>query len=151
MKTDLELMNIAYKEALKCPKSDEIPVGCIIVDEQGSIVAKGHNKREIKHSTFAHAEIEAIRKANNKYKDWQLPNCSIYITLEPCIMCAGAILQARFKKIVYGAKNPKGGAFGSSINVLDAKELNVKPLVISGVMEKECSSLIKEYFKDKRK
>ena len=113
MKTDIELMNLALKEAYKCPKNDEIPVGCIIVDEEGNVIAKGHNKRENKHSVFAHAEIEAIKKANKKYEDWQLPNCSIYITLEPCIMCAGAILQARFKKIVYGAKNPKAGAFGS--------------------------------------
>lgn len=151
MKTDIELMKLALKEAYKCPMDDEIPVGCIIVDEKRNVIAKGHNKRESKHSTFAHAEIEAINKANKIYEDWQLPNCAIYITLEPCIMCAGAILQARFKKIVYGAKNPKLGAFGSSINVMEAKNLNVNPEIVSGILEKECSDLLKEFFKNKRK
>jgi len=148
---DEKLMALALKEANKCPKDDEVPVGCIIVNSEGKIIAKGHNKREKKHSVFSHAEVEATSKASKELKDWQLVNCTIYITLEPCIMCAGAILQSRFSKIVYGAKNPKAGAFGSSINVVDAKNLNVNPEIVSGVLEEECSAIIKDYFKNKRK
>lgn len=141
---------MALKEAAKAANQDEVPVGCVIVDGESRIISKAYNLREKKHSVFSHAEIEAIKKASKKREDWQLVDCTIYVTLEPCIMCAGAILQSRFKKIVFGARDPKGGAFGSSINVLDSKNLNVQPLVVSGVLEVECSTILKSFFKEKR-
>lgn len=143
-------MSIALKEAQKASLKDEVPIGCVIVKD-GKIISKGFNQRETKNLVVSHAEIEAINKANKKLNSWRLEGCDIYITLEPCIMCAGAIIQARFNNVYYGAKDFKGGAFGSSINVLDASNINHHPCVIGGILEHECSSIISEYFKNKRK
>lgn len=150
MNIDEKYMTIALKEATKAFLEDEVPVGCVIIDEKGVILSKAHNKREHKSSVFSHAECEAISIASKKRKDWQLSDCTIYVTLEPCIMCAGAILQSRFKRIVYGAEDHKGGAFGSSINVLNTKNLNVKPIIVEGILKEECSTLLSSYFKGKR-
>ena len=142
-------MKEALKEAKKAELIDEVPIGCVIVKDD-KIIARGHNQREINQSPIGHAEIIAINKASKKLKSWRLEGCDIYVTLEPCIMCSGAIIQSRISKVYYGASDPKGGALGSSINVLEAKNINHHPEVISGVMQEECSKIITNYFKLKR-
>ena len=144
-----KFMSAAIKEAYKALQEDEVPIGCVIVKE-GKIIARGHNRRESLNLVSAHAEIQAITKANKKLKSWRLEGCDIYVTLEPCIMCAGAIIQSRFVNVYYGAKDYKGGAFGSSINVLEANNINHHPNVVGGIKETECSQLISNYFKSKR-
>ena len=142
-------MKLAIKEAQKAELIDEVPIGCIIV-RNDKVIARGFNHRESKRLVVSHAEIEAINKANKKLGAWRLEDCDMYITLEPCIMCAGAIIQARFKRVVYGAKDYKGGAFGSSINVMDAQNINHHPEIVGGILEQECSTLLSNYFKKKR-
>ena len=142
-------MKEALKEARKAELIDEVPIGCVIVKDD-KIIARGHNQRETKQSPIGHAEIIAINKASKKLKSWRLEGCDIYVTLEPCIMCSGAIIQSRINKVYYGASDPKGGALGSSINVLEANNINHHPEVISGVLKEECSSIITNYFKAKR-
>lgn len=142
-------MKEALKEAKKAELIDEVPIGCVIVKDD-KIIARGHNQRETKQSPIGHAEIVAINKASKKLKSWRLEGCDIYVTLEPCIMCSGAIIQSRINKVYYGASDPKGGALGSSINVLEANNINHHPEVVSGVLKEECSSIITNYFKAKR-
>ena len=149
MDKDIKFMKLALKEAKKAEQIDEVPIGCVIV-KNDKVIARGFNHREIKKMVISHAEIEAINKANKKLKAWRLEDCDIYITLEPCIMCAGAIIQARFKRVIFGAYDYKGGAFGSSIDVLAAKDINHHPEIVKGVMIEECSSIISNYFKNKR-
>ncbi len=143
-------MSLAIKEAIKASFEDETPIGCVIVKDD-KVIARGHNKREHKNLVTSHAEIEAITKANKKLKSWRLIDCDIYVTVEPCIMCAGAIIQSRIKNVYYGASDPKGGAFGSSLNALDANNINHHPNVIGGILKDECAIIIKNYFKNKRK
>ncbi len=150
MKKDkIYFMKQALKEAEKALLVDEVPIGCVIVKDD-KIIARGYNKRETKNDATSHAEIEAIRKANKKLNSWRLVDCDIYITLEPCIMCMGAIIQSRIKNIYYGAKDYKGGALGSSIDVLKAENINHHPNVESGILEEECSLIVSNYFKKKR-
>ena len=143
-------MKEAIKEAKKAELIDEVPIGCVIVKDS-KIISRGHNIRETKQNPIGHAEIVAITKASKKLKSWRLDGCDIYITLEPCIMCSGAIIQSRIKHIYFGAFDPKGGALGSSIDVLKADNINHHPDVTSGVLKEECSSLLTNYFKNKRK
>ena len=143
-------MSLALKEAQKALLEDETPIGCVIVKDD-KVIARGHNKREIKNLVTSHGEIEAITKANKKLKSWRLVDCDLYVTVEPCIMCGGAIIQSRIRNVYYGAKDLKGGAFGSSINILDANNINHKPNIIGGILEEECAIIIKNYFKNKRK
>ena len=149
MEKCIKYMKEALKEARKAELIDEVPIGCVIVKDD-KIIARGHNQRETNQSPIGHAEIIAINKASKKLKSWRLEGCDIYVTLEPCIMCSGAIIQSRINKVYYGASDPKGGALGSSINVLEAKNINHHPEVISGVMQEECSKIITNYFKAKR-
>ena len=142
-------MKEALKEAKKAELIDEVPIGCVIVKDD-KVIARGHNQRETNQSPIGHAEIIAINKASKKLKSWRLEGCDIYVTLEPCIMCSGAIIQSRISKVYYGASDPKGGALGSSINVLEANNINHHPEVISGVLKEECSKIITNYFKLKR-
>ena len=150
MKSKEYFMHQALLEAKKAERIDEVPIGCVIV-QNDKIIARGFNHRESKNLVESHAEMEAIKKANKKLKSWRLENCDIYITLEPCIMCSGAILQSRIKNIYFGAHDFKGGALGSSINILEAKNINHHPEAFGGILEKECSEIISNYFKGKRK
>ena len=143
-------MKMALEEAKLAELEDEVPVGCVIVKDD-KVIAKAHNLRETNHDPLGHAETLAIKKASEVLNDWQLVNCELYVTVEPCIMCAGAIIQSRISKVIYGAPDLKGGAFGSSINVLDAQNINHRPEIVKGVLEKECVEIIKNYFKSKRK
>ena len=147
---DEHFMKIALKEAEKAREIDEVPIGAVIVKDN-RVIARGHNLRESKKDPLGHAELVAIKRASKKIGDWQLVDCTLYVTLEPCIMCGGAIIQSRIKTVVYGADDPKGGAFGSSINVLDANNINHKPQIKRCILKEECSQIIKNYFKSKRK
>ena len=139
----------AIKEAKKAELLDEVPIGCVIVKDN-KIISRGHNIRESKNNPIGHAEIIAITKASKKLNSWRLNDCELYVTIEPCIMCSGAIIQSRIKAVYYGAKDYKGGAFGSSIDVLKAENINHHPEIVGGVLGKECSELISRYFKNKR-
>ena len=150
MEQYVKYMEMALAEAKLAALEDEVPVGCVIVKDD-KVIAKAHNLRETNKDPLGHAETLAIKKASEVLGDWQLVNCDLYVTVEPCIMCAGAIIQSRISKVIYGASDLKGGAFGSSINVLDAQNINHRPEIIKGVLEKECTEIIKNYFKSKRK
>lgn len=143
-------MKAAYKEAQKAFIEDEVPIGCVIVKD-GKIIARAHNKKEKKNSAIFHAEIECIKKTNKKVNDWYLKDCDIYVTLEPCMMCTGAIINSRIRKIYFACKDPKGGAIVSNINILQIKNINHYPEIEYGIMENECSELLKEFFRNKRK
>ena len=146
----IKFMKEAIKEAKKAELIDEVPIGCVVVKD-GKVISRGHNIRETKQNPIGHAEIVAITKASKKLNSWRLDGCDIYITLEPCIMCSGTIIQSRIRHIYFGAFDPKGGALGSSIDVLKAENINHHPEVTSGVLQEECSSLLTNYFKNKRK
>ena len=140
----------ALKEAELAKLEDEVPIGCVIVKDN-QIIARAHNQREITNNPLGHAETLAIKKASEVLNDWQLVDCDLYVTIEPCIMCGGAIIQSRIRKVIYGAPDLKGGAFGSSINILDAQNINHRPEIVKGILEEECTKIIKDYFKSKRK
>lgn len=136
--------------AKKAAEEGEIPVGALIVRE-GRLIGRGHNRREKKKDVSSHAEIEALRKAEKKLQNWRLDKATIYVTLEPCLMCAGAILQARLGRVVYGAADPKEGALVSKYFVYDAPTLQERPLVKGGVRAQECEALLADFFAKKRK
>ena len=150
MDKDIKYMMEALKEAELAKLEDEVPIGCVIVKDD-QIIARSHNQRDKSHNPLGHAETLAIKEASEVLGDWQLVDCELYVTIEPCIMCSGAIIQSRIKRVVYGAPDIKGGAFGSSINILEANNINHHPEVTKGVLEEECSLIIKNYFKSKRK
>ncbi len=142
-------MKKALSEAFKALKKDEVPIGCVIVKD-GAVIARAHNLRETKKKATAHAEILAIEKACKKLGDWRLDGCELYVTLEPCIMCAGAILNARIKKVYFGAREPKGGAVESRFQLLDKGALNWTTDFEGGVLDEDCALLITEFFRKKR-
>lgn len=142
-------MKKALLEAFKALKKDEVPIGCVIVKD-GAVIARAHNLRETKKKATAHAEILAIEKACKKLGDWRLDGCELYVTLEPCIMCAGAILNARIKKVYFGAREPKGGAVESRFQLLDKGALNWTTDFEGGVLDEDCALLITEFFRKKR-
>ena len=150
MTTDEKYMREAIKQARKAAKIDEVPIGCVIVYDD-KIIARGYNRRNTDKSTLAHAEIIAIRKAAKVIGDWRLEDCTVYITLEPCPMCAGAIVQARIPRVVVGAMNPKAGCAGSVINLLQMDGFNHKAELTSGVLVDECRTMLQDFFKEMRK
>jgi len=142
----LHYMRLAYNEALKAFEANETPIGCIIV-YNGNIAGKAYNMRNTAKNVLRHAEIMAIDQACAYLGDWRLEGCRLYVTVEPCAMCAGAIIQARIDEVVYGANNPKAGCAGSILNILAEPGFNHQACVISGVMEEECSRLMSDFFK----
>ena len=142
-------MRQAITQAKKAEKLMEVPIGCVIVYE-GKVIARGYNRRNTDKNTLSHAELNAIRKASKKLGDWRLEECTMYVTLEPCQMCAGAIVQARIPNVVIGCMNPKAGCAGSIINLLDMKQFNHQVEVIRGVRQDECSEMMKSFFRDLR-
>ena len=139
----------ALKEAELAKLEDEVPIGCVIVKDD-QIIARAHNQREVTNNPLGHAETLAIKKASEILNDWQLVDCDLYVTIEPCIMCGGAIIQSRIRRVIYGAPDLKGGAFGSSINILYAQNINHRPEIVKGILEEECTKILKDYFKSKR-
>ena len=150
MTSDESFMKQAVKQAKKAYDKLETPIGCVIVHED-KIIARGYNKRNMKKNTLAHAEILAINKASKVLGDWRLEDCTMYVTLEPCPMCAGAIVQARIPRVVIGSKNPKAGCAGSVLNLLQQDGLNHQVEVTKGVLAEECSGLMTSFFRELRK
>ena len=148
-KLDMKYMKEAMKQARKAYALREVPIGCIIV-YQDKIIGRGYNRRTIDKNTLAHAELQAIRKASRKMNDWRLEDCTMYVTLEPCQMCSGAIVQSRMTRVVVGCMNPKAGCAGSILNLLDMPEFNHQVELTTGVMEEECSQMMKSFFKELR-
>lgn len=146
---DEKYMREALKQAKKAYDLGEVPIGCVIV-YQDRIIGRGYNRRNTDRNTLAHAEITAINKASKALKDWRLEECTLYVTLEPCQMCAGAIVQARVTETVIGAMNPKAGCGGSILNILEMPEFNHQVTVRRGVLQEECTNLLNSFFKELR-
>ncbi len=142
-------MKEALKQARKAKKIGEVPIGCVIV-YQGKIIARGYNRRTTDKNTLSHAELNAIRKASRVMGDWRLEDCDMYVTLEPCQMCSGAIVQARMRKVYIGCMNPKAGCAGSVLNLLQVERFNHQVEFESGILGEECSMLLTEFFKELR-
>lgn len=149
MSLDEKYMKEAIRQAKKAYALGEVPIGCVIVHD-GKIIGRGYNRRNTDKNTLAHAEITAINKASKKIGDWRLEDCTLYVTLEPCQMCAGAIVQARVTRVVMGSMNPKAGCGGSILNVLEMPEFNHQVDVTRGVLEEECSHMLTSFFKELR-
>ena len=146
---DEKYMKEAIRQAKKAYRLDETPIGCVIVHE-GKIIGRGYNRRNTNKSPLAHAEITAIKKASKKLGDWRLEECTLYVTLEPCQMCAGAIIQSRVTRVVVGCMNPKAGCAGSVLNLLDVKAFNHQAELVTGVLKEECSALMTGFFRELR-
>ena len=142
-------MRQAITQAKKAEKLMEVPIGCVIVYE-GKVIARGYNRRNTDKNTLSHAELNAIRKASKKLGDWRLEGCTMYVTLEPCQMCAGAIVQARIPEVVMGCMNPKAGCAGSILNILEMPQFNHQVKVTRGILEVECSQMLKTFFEELR-
>ena len=147
--TDEKYMKEAIKQAKKAYAIGEVPIGCVIV-YQDKIIGRGYNRRTIDNNTLAHAELIAIKKASKKMNDWRLEDCTMYVTLEPCQMCSGAIVQSRMTRVVVGCMNPKAGCGGSILNILEMPQFNHQAEVTRGVLEEECSSMLKRFFQELR-
>ena len=149
MKIKEKYMKEALKEARKAYDKGEVPIGAVIVKDD-KIIARGHNLRESKKDPLAHAELIAIKKAAKKIGDWRLYGCSLYVTVEPCPMCAGAIVLSRIDELNIGTMDPKGGAVGSVMNILEGKKLNHEVKVDNYILQNECSEILKEFFRELR-
>jgi tRNA(adenine34) deaminase len=149
LKTDEKYMRAAIKQAQKAYALNETPIGCVIVYD-GKIIGRGYNRRNTDKNPLAHAEIAAIKKASRKMGDWRLEGCTMYVTLEPCQMCAGAIIQSRMTRVVVGCMNPKAGCAGSVLNLLQVKEFNHQAELTTGMLEEECSALMTGFFRELR-
>lgn len=146
---DERFMKEALRQAKKAYALMEVPIGCVIVQD-GKVIARGYNRRNTDKNTTSHAEINAIRKASKTLGDWRLEDCTIYITLEPCQMCAGAIVQSRISRAVIGSMNPKAGCAGSVLNLLEMQEFNHQVDVERGVLQEECSTMLSGFFRELR-
>ena len=142
-------MKEAIRQAKKALALKEVPIGCVIVHE-GKIIARGYNRRNTDKNTLSHAELNAIKKASKKLGDWRLEGCTMYVTLEPCQMCAGALMQSRIDEVVIGSMNPKAGCAGSVLNLLDMPGFNHRVEVVRGILEEPCSGLMSSFFKELR-
>ncbi|MCH5272854.1 MAG: tRNA adenosine(34) deaminase TadA [Lachnospiraceae bacterium] len=149
-KEDISFMREALRQAKKAAALGEVPIGCVLVSG-GKIVARGYNRRNTDKTTLAHAELAAIRKGSRLFGDWRLEQCTLYVTLEPCPMCAGAIVQARIPRVVAGCMNPKAGCAGSVLNVLNTPGFNHKAEFESGILEKECMEILQDFFGNLRR
>ena len=146
---DEKYMREAIRQAKKAWKIEEVPIGCVIVYE-GKIIGRGYNRRTTDKNPLAHAEINNIKKASRKMGDWRLEDCTLYVTLEPCQMCAGAIVQARMKRVVVGCMNPKAGCAGSLLNLLQFPAFNHQVEIETGILQEECSAILTGFFKEMR-
>ena len=149
MTKDEEYMRIAIKEAEKASSLDEVPVGCVIVQD-GKIIAKGHNLKEKNQDATKHAEMVAIQKASTILNTWCLDDCDLYVTLEPCLMCTGAIVQSRIRHVYYGASDPKGGCIDSVLELKSIPKINHHPKTTGGVLQPACSQILTSFFQKKR-
>lgn len=149
MTEDERYMKEAIKQAKKAYALDEVPIGCVIVQDN-KIIARGYNRRNTDKNALAHAEISAIKKASKKTGDWRLEDCTMYVTLEPCQMCAGAIVQSRMKRVVIGSMNAKAGCAGSILNLLQMQQFNHQVEITRGVREEECSQMLSQFFRELR-
>lgn len=149
MTTDEKFMKAALTQAKKAYALNEVPIGCVIV-QNNRIIARGYNRRNTDKNTLAHAELTAIKKASKKTGDWRLEDCTLYVTLEPCQMCAGAIVQSRMQRVVIASMNAKAGCAGSVLNLLQMKEFNHQVEITRGVLEEECSSMLSGFFRELR-
>ena len=149
MTQEEKYMKEAIRQAKKAAAVGDVPIGCVIVHED-KIIARAYNQRNKKKTTLAHAELLAIQKASKKLEDWRLEECTMYITLEPCQMCAGAIVQARIDEVVIGSMNPKAGCAGSVLNLLDIPAFNHQVHITKGILEEECSQMLSGFFKELR-
>ena len=149
MEQHIKFMKEAIRQAKKAAKLDEVPIGCVIT-YQDRIIARGYNRRNTDKSTLAHAEIAAIKKASKIIGDWRLEECTLYVTLEPCQMCAGAIVQARIPRVVIGTMNAKAGCAGSVMNLLQVKGFNHQVDLTTGILEEACSQMLSEFFRKLR-
>ena len=150
MNENEKYMREAIRQAKKAYAIGEVPIGCVIVYED-KIIGRGYNRRTIDKNPLAHAELIAIKKASKKMGDWRLEECTMYVTLEPCQMCSGAIVQARMKKVVVGCMNPKAGCAGAILNLLQVEKFNHQVELETGVLEEECSEMMKNFFRELRK
>ena len=149
MTADEKYMKAAIRQAKKAYAIGEVPIGCVIVCED-KIVGRGYNRRNTDKNTFSHAEITAINKASKKTGDWRLEGCTLYVTLEPCQMCAGACVQARIDRVVIGSMSPKSGCAGSVLNILQMEQFNHQVEITSGILEEECSKMLSDFFAELR-
>lgn len=149
MNEDEKFMKKALHQARRAALIGEVPIGCVIV-RNGKVIARGFNRRKTRHSTLAHAEISAIDKASRRLGDWRLEGCTMYVTLEPCQMCSGALVQSRIDRVVIGTMNPKAGCAGSILNLLRMPEFNHQVEITTGVLQEECSTVLQDFFRDLR-
>lgn len=149
MDEQIKFMRAAMREAKKAEALEEVPIGCVIVQDH-KIIARGYNRRNTDKNTLSHAELIAIKKASKKTGDWRLEDCTMYVTLEPCQMCAGAIVQSRMKRVVIASMNPKAGCAGSVLNLLQIAQFNHQVEIERGVLEEECSAMLTDFFRSLR-
>lgn len=146
---DGHFMKLALRQAERAKAIGEVPIGCVIVCD-GKVIGRGYNRRNTSKTTLAHAELLAIDKASRKLGDWRLEGCTLYVTLEPCQMCSGAIVQSRIDRVVVGAMNPKAGCAGSILNILQMEEFNHQAELVTGVLEEECQAILQSFFQELR-